>query len=253
MDPDDGAAARKRALGPQGTAPSNQPEVGDGLRAKPGRWSFGGDVSRVFEQHIRRSLPMHEELHRLVLRVAPLFTDDGVVYDLGCSTGALCHQLRRQLPRAEIIGVDGESTMIETAQAHVPDVTFIHQDVRSAELKQCDLVVCLYTLQFLPVDCRPEILRKISQQLRPGGALIFAEKVVRSDRKFEQLCRSLHHRFKREQGFTHSEIEAKSKAIEGVLIPVNESLYPSMLKDAGFQSTNSVMRHTSFEAWISIK
>ncbi len=211
-------------------------------------------MSRVFEQHIRRSLPVHEELHRLVLRLAEVSVPEGgTIYDLGCASGALCRGLRERLPRARLIGVDSEQDMVATASASVPLVDFKRLDLRELELEPCDLVVCLYTLQFLPEEARPNVLSKIGSALRPGGALVLAEKVVRRDPQFETLCAELQRRFKREQGFTDQEILAKSKAIEGVLRPLNEDAYPPMLTRAGFGSVHSLLRHTAFEVWLATK
>ena len=40
--------------------------TGDDIEAKAGRWSFGGDVAKSFDNHIKKSVPGYEEGHDLI-------------------------------------------------------------------------------------------------------------------------------------------------------------------------------------------
>ena len=39
-------------------------EVGGGIDATPGAWSFGGGVADAFDTHVARSVPFYRETHR---------------------------------------------------------------------------------------------------------------------------------------------------------------------------------------------
>ena len=47
-------------------------QTGDDIEAKAGRWTFGGDVAKNFDNHIKKSVPGYEEGHNLVAKLAPL-------------------------------------------------------------------------------------------------------------------------------------------------------------------------------------
>src|SRR5436305_13434539 len=90
-------------------------EVGAGIRAPGGMWTFGGQTPAAFADHVRRSVPGYVECHELILDIAEqLCPAEGRCYDLGCSTGTLTKQLSERLgPRgAGVIGVDREPGMI---------------------------------------------------------------------------------------------------------------------------------------------
>ena len=86
-------------------------QVGSGIRAPGGVWTFGDDTPRGFDKHVAGSIPVYAECHELVLDIADqLVPPGGRCYDLGCSTGALTARLAERLaPRgAEVIGIDRE-------------------------------------------------------------------------------------------------------------------------------------------------
>ncbi|MEX1057892.1 MAG: methyltransferase domain-containing protein, partial [Natronospirillum sp.] len=233
--------------------------VGDGIQASPKAWSFSGDTWQTFDDHIRRSIPFYDQLHELIVGYACEFArHDGWLYELGCSTGNLSQRLSLACPTARVCGIDAEPAMVAKAQKvrranleyHCADIrafSFTHSALKT------DLVVLCYTLQFLPVNDRLPLLRRIHAALRPGGALVLAEKVKRQDKEFEDLCRRVHHHFKRQQGYTDAEIDAKDRSLEGVLVPLFEEENIGLLHQAGFRLVNSVFHNTAFEAWLAVK
>ena len=49
-------------------------------------WSFNSKVSRLFDNHVRQSIPLYNEFHTQVSKIAEFYCkDDSVIYDLGCS------------------------------------------------------------------------------------------------------------------------------------------------------------------------
>ena len=60
--------------------------VGDEITAKIGRWTFEGDVTNTFSQHVARSVPLYYEGHDVITRLSDFFIMDGsVCYELGSS------------------------------------------------------------------------------------------------------------------------------------------------------------------------
>ena len=75
---------------------TNLSNVGDNIVANVGRWSFGGEVAKTFEDHITKSVPGYLEGHDLISKRAPFFlAEQGVkCFEIGCSTGKLTKTIR---------------------------------------------------------------------------------------------------------------------------------------------------------------
>ncbi|WP_067969452.1 class I SAM-dependent methyltransferase [Nocardiopsis trehalosi] len=101
------------------------------------------------------------------------------VLDLGCGTGASTAALARELPRAEIIGVDASAGMLAAARAkRWPDrVRFVHaraEDLTLAHLGgPVDAVLAAYLLRNCPDPDRA--LAVMRSLLRPGGRVALHE------------------------------------------------------------------------------
>ncbi len=237
--------------------------VGDGLFAPPRAWTFGGETWRSFDDHIRRSIPFYDQLHELIGGfAADIARPGGWVYELGCSTGTLAARLSQACPESRICGVDAEPGMIASAQKRQqPNLEFHCADIREFRLRDVeadavsrnDLVILCYTLQFLPVADRLPLLQRLCAALRPGGGLILAEKVRRRDPEFEARCRRVHHAFKRSQGYSQAEIDAKDRSLEGILVPLYEDENEHLLAQAGFDAVATIFENTSFKAWLAVR
>ncbi len=229
--------------------------VGDSLAAARGEWQFGAGTWKTFDQHVRRSIPFYDTLHELIVLLAEeRVRPGGHIVELGCSTGNLTYRLSRALTGATVLGIDSEPGMIAKAQTRqAPNLAYSCSDIRSAHWGTADLAILCYTLQFLPVEERPALLQRVYNRLADGGVLVLAEKVQQEDREFEQLTRRLLHRFKRQQGFSQDEIDAKDASLEGVLTPLTEVQNERLLKDAGFRRVWPLFRNTQFVAWMAVR
>jgi tRNA (cmo5U34)-methyltransferase len=232
-------------------------DVGDGLRAEPGSWSFGGEVAERFDAHIARSVPYYAETHRLVEQLSDVFVSPGSrVYDLGCSTGALTARLaaRHHDRTLEVIGVDREPQMVASARRRCvafPSVTIVDADLASFDLLSADLVVAHYTLQFMTAAGRRHVVERAARALDGGGAFLLFEKVKSSDAQFDALMIEQYHEWKRSQGYTDAEIGAKARSLEGVLEPLTPEQNRDMLRAAGFRSATTVYRWLNWEGLLA--
>ena len=68
----------------------NKNNVGDDISADKGRWSFSGEVSKTFDEHVSRSVPFYKEGHQLIVDMQEFFLQqESICYEIGCSTGSL--------------------------------------------------------------------------------------------------------------------------------------------------------------------
>lgn len=232
-------------------APPDEPEmVGDGIERARRGWSFGGQLPRVFDKHVRRSIPGYEELHELCLALIADHPSPKRVLDLGCSTGALTRKLRQICGAAEVIGIDGEPGMIAEAYRSDPEGTYLCSDLTELEFGATDAAFALYVFQFIPEAKRAPLLSRIRASLEPGGFFVFAEKVKAESPAEAAAERHAYHAFKRAQGFSAAEILAKEESLEGILVPLTERDNELLLRSAGFQKVSKVFSELCFRAWL---
>ena len=132
-------------------------------------------------------------------------------------------------------------------------VDVIAADVREAEIQNASMVVMNYTLQFLPVADRDDMIARIYQGMNDGGVFVLSEKIEDDDPKIEQLLVELHHEQKKRNAYSDSEISRKRAAIENVLIPESLVKHQARLSDAGFSHLGVWLRYFNFVSLVAFK
>src|SRR4051794_15449388 len=233
------------------------PHVGDGITTPAGSWTFGGEVPAAFDSHVARSVPAYAEGQELIADIADqLVSPGGRVYDLGCSTGALTAQIAERLAprRVEVVGIDREPGMVERAQlrcAALPQVRFETASLQALAFESADMIVSYYTLQFVPLRARAQVVARIREALVPGGTFVLFEKVVASSARNQATAEGAYADWKSRQGFGDDEIAAKARSIRGVLQPLSSEENDAMLREAGFGELMRVFRWVLFEGLIA--
>lgn len=233
--------------------------VGDEITVAGRAWSFGGDVPRVFDQHVQKSVPLYADGHQLIVRLSDFFvTRDSVVYDIGCSTGALLRKLaeRHSDPGLRFIGLDREAAMIEEARRKCSEDSRIEleiAEVHEVPLKKADLIISYYTMQFLHPKHRQTTFNQIFESLNWGGAFLLFEKVRAPDARFQDIVTQLYTEFKEDMGYSSDEILAKSRSLKGVLEPFSTQGNLDLLQRAGFKDCMTILKYLNFEGFLAIK
>lgn len=163
-----------------------------------------------FDSHISNSIPSYDGLTSLVQRIAADYAQDNTsVVDLGCSTGKLLKEMHKK-DTVQYIGVDNSFN-----PAH-SDVEFFHADLLDYEIPKSSVVISLFTLQFLPLRKRKNIIKQVSKKLVDGGVFICAEKVHTVGRHLEVSLQNELLNQKRRH-FTDEEILDKSIGLSSVM------------------------------------
>lgn len=223
---------------------------------------FDASVVNVFPDMIKRSVPGYATIISMIGSLAERYAQSNSnCYDLGCSLGAATLAMRHRIRSAncEIVAVDNSAAMIEQCRqlinadsTEVP-VTLLCDSLQAVSLERASVVVLNFTLQFIPLAERAEILQQIYAGMLPGGVLILSEKVAFNDRPHHELMIELHHNFKRANGYSDLEIAQKRTALENVLIPETLETHRSRLKQAGFASSDVWFQCFNFASLIAIK
>lgn len=236
--------------------------VGDGLKVENANWRFRGDVVDKFDEHVSKSVPLYEEGHELICQISDYFVKDGsTCYELGCSTGSLTLKLaehNKHREGARFIGIDSEEDMIGRAQEKQQELdakntNFVVDDILTAEFEPCDLVASYYCVQFIRPSVRQDVIDKVYNALKWGGAFLLFEKVRANDARFQDIMSSLYVDYKLSQGYTAEEIVGKARSLKGVLEPFSTQGNIDLLRRAGFVDIISISKFVCFEGFLAIK
>jgi tRNA (cmo5U34)-methyltransferase len=133
-------------------------------------------------------------------------------------------------------------------------VTLITADLDGdLKLPSVNVVLMNWTLQFVRPIHRESVLRAIHAGLRPGGALLLAEKVLVEDSLLNRLYIELYYRFKARQGYSQEEIQRKREALENVLVPYRVDENVELLKRCGFDAVDTCFRWFNWAAFVALK
>jgi tRNA (cmo5U34)-methyltransferase len=225
-------------------------------------FEFDEAVAAVFPDMIARSVPGYTLLLPLIGQIASRYAQPhSRCYDLGCSLGAVTLALRQQIqqPGCQITAVDNSPAMLAQCEeiigrsgAGVP-VDLVEGDICQIPIRQASVVVLNFTFQFVPPAQRDELVQRIFDGLLPGGVLILSEKVIFEPAELDELLVTLHHDFKRANGYSDLEISQKRTALENVLISETVPQHQARLRQAGFASADLWFQAFNFVSLLAIK
>lgn len=226
-------------------------------------FEFNEEVAAVFDDMICRSVPFYQEIHRVLYDLLNRSYRGGTIVDLGCSTGSTLEMIddffiTHKRPRPKLVGLDNSRPMLDKAKEklakrNIRDLSLIHDDITQMKFEPTGLVIMNYTLQFIPINKRPELLRRIYQSLERDGLFVLSEKIKCQDQQINDLIIELYYDFKRRNGYSELEISQKREALENVLIPLTPEKQIEQLKEAGFKKVEMIFRWYNFACYLGIK
>lgn len=231
----------------------------DKLWPKP--FAFNEDVVRVFDDMVSRSVPLYKEVVACAVQWTKSYYQPGTkIIDVGCSTGTFLELLGRFLKHpATLVGIDNSQPMLDKAKQKLSPLEVMHkielicESAENSSFDHSSVVVMNYTLQFLPVHQRQQVLNAVYQGLVPGGLLFLSEKVRSPYPQFQETMTHHYEAFKARNGYAKNEIERKKEALENVLIPLTQMQQLTMLNNSGFVAVDSLLKFHNFTSFIAIK
>jgi tRNA (cmo5U34)-methyltransferase len=231
---------------------------------EPGDFVFDERVVRVFPDMISRSVPGYAHIVAMTgLLAARYARDDSLLYDLGCSLGAVALAMSQVVKArgVEIIAVDNSPAMIARldellGERRTPGCLPVRtrcEDLMRCAIRNASVVALNFTLQFVEPGARPLLLRRIADGLCPGGVLLLSEKVRFESTEEQRLQTEWHHDFKRAQGYSELEIARKREALENVMQPDSLPRHRQRLLAAGFDRVYAWHQDFNFVSLIAFR
>jgi tRNA (cmo5U34)-methyltransferase len=227
-----------------------------------GAWAFDSNVTAVFDDMLKRSIPEYDAMRNAVLGIGCKYVQPGThIVDLGCSRGdALSPFVAMFGDSNSYVGVEVSEPMIAAARERFTDdieqglVSILDLDLRDGYPKvEASLTLSVLSLQFVPIDHRQRILRDAFEHTAEGGALILVEKILGASAGINKSMIDIYHAQKRLAGYSVEEVERKRMALEGVLVPMTSAWNEDLLGGGGFSQIDCFWRWMNFAGWIAIK
>lgn len=232
---------------------------------------------------------------RLVQAATYFLREDTAFIDIGTSQGRMIRdvignlaQLKDdRLAKTTFIGLDNEQDMLDKAEERISELIGseevqsvieeswqnlfrVHGRTVPVQLKNHDLraglpqsvsggfasvIASVLSIQFVPMEYRPRLLKDIYDRLAPGGAFIFVEKVLHQNADIDDFLTRLYYDEKSRNGIDNKDVLRKRESLEGYLVPLTDGSNIELLQGAGFKNHNvSVFwRDLQFQAYIALK
>lgn len=222
---------------------------------------FDEKVVDVFPDMINRSVPGYSTIINLIGITALQYAKPNTrLYDLGCSLGAASLSMRHRLTQegCKIVSVDNAQAMIERLNKILErdnsktPVQTICDDIQNVDIENASVAVMNFTLQFIPLIERKQVMTKIYNGLNEGGCFILSEKLAFAEDENE-IQIDLHHAFKKSNGYSDLEIAQKRSALENVLLPETKETHVQRLKETGFSQVFPLFQCFNFASFLAIK
>jgi tRNA (cmo5U34)-methyltransferase len=215
-----------------------------------GGWEFTPEVTEVFDDHVRASVPYYNDIQQMVCELSDwLLPDNGTYVDLGASTcttlAAICARHPNRRFRADLY--DESESMLQKgkdklAQLNLVSNFHIQRVQQPFKHRTADLTAALFLLQFLPQRDRLGVLEQARHTSDPAGAIVVAEKIRPVSPLVAEIGNDVSHDYKATQGISDTAIRSKARALRGVLMPATLDQLLADLDKAGWRRADVIFR-----------
>jgi len=145
----------------------------------PTNWTFENkEIAENFNNHVREQLPWYDLATNSVVHLARHYIpNDGLVYDLGASTGNIGNAIKDILKtrNSNFVAIESSKEMIDMYQCNYGEL--VHQDINKYNYSKFDLCIAFLTFMFVDTKYREDLLDKLYDNCNKGGAIIIFDKM----------------------------------------------------------------------------
>ncbi|CAH6874484.1 tRNA (Cmo5U34)-methyltransferase [Vibrio chagasii] len=197
----------------------------------PKDWTFkNSDVAEGFDTHVREQLPWYNIASSMTAHFARNYLpENGVLLDLGCSTGNVSDSCRETITNrnVSVVNVDNSEEMAELFRG-VGEVTIAN--IENFEIPEFDVCVMFLSMMFVPVNSRSALIMELMKNTRKGGLVLIVDKMESFSGYSGQVINRLNLVNKLDAGAKPDEVLAKELSLSGVQRPINPELLNSFTK-----------------------
>ncbi len=136
-------------------------------------------LTRLYDPIVAATMRERRFRGELTASVAADLPNRGTVVDVGCGTGTFAIAFAAQRPDAQLIGVDGDPSILELAQRKPGATAIDWREGLASDLPladdSADAVTMSLVLHHLLPSAKHAALAEIHRVLRPGGRLHIAD------------------------------------------------------------------------------
>ena len=228
----------------------------------PEDFDFNERVVEVFDDMLDRSVPFYQTVIKATAELLEHYLSNGdTIIDLGCATGTPLLGFAKLLKGKDFsfVGLDTSPAMLEKARLKTElygleeSISYHNEDITKLKHPGTGAFILNYTLQVIRPLKRQPLLDLLFDNLKPGGLLILSEKTICDDKRLNRIFIDIHHRFKRENGYSELEIARKREALENILIPFSIQENEMLLRNSGFTAISPFFQWFNFTSFVACK
>jgi tRNA (cmo5U34)-methyltransferase len=211
---------------------------------------FSFDTVKDFDNHINNSIKGYDLLDYLILNLCSFFTkEETLVIDLGCTTGRLLDKINKKY-NSDCIGYD----IIDNQFIKETNCKLFKEDITNKDfnLPKANIILSVFTLQFININKRIEVLKKVYDSLTINGAFIFCEKEICNDGVIQE-CFTFSNYDNKKQSFSADEILSKEVDLRKLMNNLNSRQNIELLKESGFSNIEPFFQSLNFKGYICRK
>ena len=226
-------------------------------------WAFNKQVSKVFDKHVRQSIPFYEVFQKDIAKYSEWFLKDGAtIYDLGCSTGQTIKFISELNidTKIKFHAIDNSVSMLKVAKKNLKkiknknfSIKFTLGDVNKIKFEKTNLIYSILLMPFLTKKKQIDLLKKSFKSLESGGAFICINKIRSNNSFIQDIFNELYFDFKKNQNLSEKDILKKAKSLRSVMTINTQEEETKTLKKIGFKHVEIFFKYLNFVGIIAIK
>lgn len=232
---------------------------------KPATHLFDQKRATYYEDRVRQVVPGYDALHDLsLLMFNREIGNAGHFLIAGCGSGSELSSLSRQSPDRTFNAFDPSSDMIDMARARVETENISNSiDFSTGTIdnilsnQKFDAATLMLVLHFIVDDestkGKSHLLRGISDRLKPGAPLIFAEALADRATPHFDSDMNLWRQHLLLKGMNPTDEAKGFKKIVSQMALINEDRLNELLKQSGFTPAQNFYRAHMIHGWITRK
>ena len=207
------------------------------------RWEFNKTIAWEFYSHAKNHIQSYEEIIKLCIDIIQKYfpSRKSRILEFGSAIGYTLEKLDQSWYK-NILWIEKSEAMY--ANSALKDKVQVRDGLIEKD-GMFQAILANWTLHFIQVQERENIIQSFFDHLDTGWILIITDKVTSSS-----LAHELYLDFKRWNWLSETEIENKTKSLNGVLFPLDIEWYSKTVKKIWYHSIDIIHASPSFVTFL---